>query len=576
LARLTLTDDLTGLPNIRAFRQVLATWLAAPGDHPIVLAILDIDEFKAHNDRWGHPEGDRCLARVGAWLQASTDPAHELVARMAGDEFLLLWHGMSAADARVRAEELRRGLGRLEVLPAAPQVRITASVGIAETDRALVADGDVSALFERADRALYTAKRAGRDRLAGQWRGAAAGPADGNLARFAETPADPAAGPRRFTRAEEAAFRNHSVWTGRPARRFILDCVVAFCVFVLIAQSTFLNVPADIVEANLITVLGGLLPATVLSYAANVLQSWWRWAVGVHIGCSVAMIGALLAEEVVMASNARGIIPFLFVVAVVLNLCVSQIRWGILAVLIPVLLVAITAVRLSLHHLDVHLVYELLILWLVALAAMTFSLRTEQVARRRWASSMELARLSRIDPTTQLPNRRWFDAELSAAVRSADGSVRALMLIDIDLFKRYNDEFGHLAGDDCLRRVGGVLKQLPEVAGCCAARIGGEEFGVVLTGPDRPDLVARAQAIVDDVRCLWIPAPDGRVVTVSAGLAFLTGAGVRETMVAADRALYAAKRAGRDRLVVDTEVTTTPAPWAVVGGAGGLGPAQTA
>jgi len=165
-----------------------------------------------------------------------------------------------------------------------------------------------------------------------------------------------------------------------------------------------------------------------------------------------------------------------------------------------------------------------------------------------------LQRLSQQDGLTGLYNRRFFDQRLQAEWRRMCRTARplALLLLDIDHFKAYNDALGHLAGDDALRQVGGLLQRCLQREGDVACRYGGEEFALILMDTDEAGaehVAARLQRLIAELRIPHPDSPLGRV-TVSIGLS--TSRDVpdnrAETLVAqADRALYRAKRAGRNR-----------------------------
>lgn len=167
-------DHLTGCLNRRAILEELARRLAAaraPATPPGV-AMFDLDHFKKVNDRHGHPGGDKALrafvARVGRHLRPG-----ELLGRMGGEEFLLIIPGRSPAGQAALCEEIRQALaGRPLALPGGIQ-RLTVSIGLA-----IAAGGekDIYRLLGAADRALYRAKRLGRNRLVCA-SGAAGGPA---------------------------------------------------------------------------------------------------------------------------------------------------------------------------------------------------------------------------------------------------------------------------------------------------------------------------------------------------------------------------------------------------------------
>jgi len=162
-----------------------------------------------------------------------------------------------------------------------------------------------------------------------------------------------------------------------------------------------------------------------------------------------------------------------------------------------------------------------------------------------------------LDPLTGIANRRGFDEALERRWRHAvrDNSSLLLVLIDVDLFKQYNDHYGHAAGDDCLKRIASVLHTTFAQAGELAARIGGEEFALLLPGGDVP---ARARQLLQSVRELQLPhacSSAGACVSVSAGAletAPKVHASGRALLEAADELLYQAKRSGRARCVYST------------------------
>jgi diguanylate cyclase (GGDEF)-like protein len=186
----------------------------------------------------------------------------------------------------------------------------------------------------------------------------------------------------------------------------------------------------------------------------------------------------------------------------------------------------------------------------------------EQEARRAGEALLELnqtlEKLALQDGLTGLANRRRFDIvlqdELSRATRSA--SSLALIMIDVDCFKKYNDIYGHLAGDDCLRQIGQVLKAAESRPGDLAARYGGEEFAMLLPSTDVQGALKVAEDIRRAIRALEIKHADNElgIVTASAGINALTPVYPADTVAtlisAADQALYVAKASGRDRVEI--------------------------
>jgi diguanylate cyclase (GGDEF)-like protein len=182
-----------------------------------------------------------------------------------------------------------------------------------------------------------------------------------------------------------------------------------------------------------------------------------------------------------------------------------------------------------------------------------------QIRLRRLQRALEA--LSTTDALTGLANRRRFEEVLDGEWARAErhGDALSLLMIDVDFFKLYNDLHGHLAGDDCLRRVAGALAGAVTRAADLVARYGGEEFVAVLPGTDVSGCRAQAERLRRAVHQLSIPHGDTRAaanVTISVGGATLTPnahASPTSLVEAADNALYRAKETGRDRAVVGSD-----------------------
>lgn len=171
----------------------------------------------------------------------------------------------------------------------------------------------------------------------------------------------------------------------------------------------------------------------------------------------------------------------------------------------------------------------------------------------------KLEKLATTDALTGLANRRRFDEHLATEVARAarNGEPLSLVLCDVDNFKRYNDLYGHPRGDGCLVAVARVLAGLVRRPTDLAARYGGEEFAIVLPNTNEEGASLVASRLREAVRALTMDhdGNDGRgVVTVSAGVATIIGGWTPAEVIAlADRSLYQAKAAGRDRHVLAYE-----------------------
>ncbi len=165
----------------------------------------------------------------------------------------------------------------------------------------------------------------------------------------------------------------------------------------------------------------------------------------------------------------------------------------------------------------------------------------------------QLRRHARTDALTGLDNRRGFDEELRRRLPLMRDSGRplALLLIDVDHFKRFNDTHGHQAGDRCLQDLAELLQTNIAGVDAAAARYGGEEFAVLLQGPEAYQATAFAETLRKQVAQLRVPTDDGQGagLTVSIGVARATPHEDELSLVAAaDRRLYQAKANGRDKV----------------------------
>ncbi|UVO07186.1 sensor domain-containing diguanylate cyclase [Pectobacterium polonicum] len=171
-----------------------------------------------------------------------------------------------------------------------------------------------------------------------------------------------------------------------------------------------------------------------------------------------------------------------------------------------------------------------------------------------------LQTLALFDGLTGLANRRQFDIFLQQTLLRIAGTRQcmALIMIDVDAFKKYNDHYGHVAGDECLRKIGNVLSNMPKRNEDLVARYGGEEFAIIITDTDKQGAATFAQRVLDLVRAEKIPHemtlfPE-KIVTISAGAYVFcvdnpppTAASVVDI---ADAALYRAKNGGKNRFEV--------------------------
>jgi diguanylate cyclase (GGDEF)-like protein len=183
------------------------------------------------------------------------------------------------------------------------------------------------------------------------------------------------------------------------------------------------------------------------------------------------------------------------------------------------------------------------------------ALRDHIRSRHLVRANQELNRISNLDAMTGLTNRRGLDSYLETVWAEAKrmGLSLAVLMIDVDHFKRFNDRYGHQAGDDCLRQIGEIARRQTRRGDELVARYGGEEFVMVLPGADLLDGIRVAERARRAVEALALrhEASPCQFVTVSVGAAAAPAAAASSAaaiIASADAALYEAKRRGRNRV----------------------------
>jgi diguanylate cyclase (GGDEF)-like protein len=167
-----------------------------------------------------------------------------------------------------------------------------------------------------------------------------------------------------------------------------------------------------------------------------------------------------------------------------------------------------------------------------------------------------LEKLASLDGLTEIPNRRAFDAAFDRQFNQAQRTATplSLLILDIDNFKKFNDHYGHPMGDDCLRRVAGAFIANTQRPEDMIARLGGEEFAILLPNTDSTGATMRAEhyrSVVENLKIQHAADSPLAYVTVSIGVGTLIADALDqpiELFQAADNALYQAKKQGRNRV----------------------------
>ena len=157
------TDALTGIGNRRQFDEALARLMTQSGNDPasVVIALLDIDHFKLINDTHGHAAGDAVLQQVAKKIR-NVARGSDLVARVGGEEFAIIFSGCVLADARGGLERIRKSIEQSDFTFGETTIRVTLSAGIASGE---TGEFTPSSIMSRADAALYEAKHGGRNQV---------------------------------------------------------------------------------------------------------------------------------------------------------------------------------------------------------------------------------------------------------------------------------------------------------------------------------------------------------------------------------------------------------------------------
>lgn len=169
-----------------------------------------------------------------------------------------------------------------------------------------------------------------------------------------------------------------------------------------------------------------------------------------------------------------------------------------------------------------------------------------------------LEELSMVDGLTHIPNRRYFDEEYKKKYKelTRERKTVALLMIDVDYFKRYNDHYGHGKGDECLIKIAGALKASLKRPSDMVARYGGEEFVIILQSIDQEGAKKVAESLIKAVSDLGIVHEYSSVinyVTISVGMAFKEAESTlckEDLLKIADDALYVAKESGRNKITI--------------------------
>ncbi len=518
-------DVLTGCGNRRSLEaRVAALSVEAPGG-PHCLLLVDIDHFKAVNDRLGHGAGDRALQRVAGAL-CRTVRESDLVARIGGEEFAVLLPGLDVRGAGRLAERLRAAVASSGTDPP-----LTASFGLAPLTPG---PGALDAALRDADLPLYRAKDAGRNQA---W-----GP-HGRITG-ADLPDRPVRPTRQGDRApvDLAELSREELVCGRPLRFWVTQARIAaflpgltgiVCVAYAVARDRGDGgaLIAVVALSTAAVASAGLLPWERIIRRTG-LTAFFAW--------SVLDLFAILAMAALDGGDGSPLALLVYPTALFIGTSygrrhVVTFMGGVWLALAAGAVAGGSVARATMEALA-----------LAALAATTirFADRQRDEVAREQALADRLRTTANTDALTGLLSRRGF-LERAATLHGDGPSV--VCIVDLDHFKRINDEHGHAMGDRVLISVGAALRLAVDETHGAVGRLGGEEFGVVLrfSPAAGPDALQTGERLRDAVAS----ADAAVAVFASVGVTSVkTTTSLDAALTRADEALFRAKRAGRDQV----------------------------
>ncbi len=361
---------------------------------------------------------------------------------------------------------------------------------------------------------------------------------------------------------DEAAFREDYEESARGPRLILLGMGAALIAVTPFYDRFLLHIPEAFVGISRLLQFGLQIPPILLALWCTWHPPLRRWSAPATV-LAMLLTGIGLSLQHVLGHSYDFHVPHEFVALTVAAVCMlGRLRLKVLMPWAGLLILASSATQLYGLDFSSAAFYNVISIWMLFLLAVTSAHLLESSARENWRQRRLLEMQAALDALTSLPNRRHFDRTLVQLLRQAARERKnvALMLLDVDHFKAYNDHYGHPAGDECLRQIARWLAVSMRRPQDFCARIGGEEFAAVWFDARMdaaPVLAAKLRAGITALGIEHAGAGKRRVVSASAGFIQIVSSGAEDAATAlaadmvdqADRALYEAKRAGRDRLV---------------------------
>lgn len=363
----------------------------------------------------------------------------------------------------------------------------------------------------------------------------------------------------RFEASLEGLFQDHFDAVDSGSRVMLLILGMVLIGATPLYDGRLLGAPAGFRDITHVIQLGLMVPSLMLALAVVRWASHPRLISGAVITASLVCALGLVAQRVLGAQYGFSVpntFPA-FVLAATFYLghirFFSYLPWAVLVVVIT------CVAEIYAYGANGEAIYDCIAVVMLATIGSTGGYLIERITRERWLREQLLEVHSSLDALTGLANRRQFDDMRMRLARQAarEGRSLAVLMLDIDHFKPFNDHYGHQAGDDCLRAIGQWLGRFGRRPLDLRARIGGEEFCVIwydLSADHAKDLAARLRAGVAGLNITHDHSPTADVVTASAGLVVdrpRREQDIDAIIQRADQCLYRAKEAGRDRLEIE-------------------------
>jgi diguanylate cyclase (GGDEF)-like protein len=373
----------------------------------------------------------------------------------------------------------------------------------------------------------------------------------------------------RFRYPLEQQFRDAFLERNLPRARFATAIYLGLVV--VVTTINLLGGLAPLAESVLQPIyvlrIGVACPALMLILAATYYRGLRRHYQG--IAASAVIVAGVSVMTISGLAAASGLPQFQMgdVLIVVYATLFLGLLFRVVVTVAVSLVLAFIGIGIVLGVAPQDLIFAASVLVATGLMVVLSALRVERLQRTSFVETQLLSDIAQRDGLSGLYNRRMFDTLTRRLWQQAQRDAESLqiILVDIDHFKRFNDLYGHQAGDDCIRQVAAIIARAAKRPLDFCARYGGEEFALVLYAPSGTDPAALPEQIRRDVMIQALPHADSdaaSVITVSVGSA-IAQPGTRRSLAGliqtADEALYKAKQIGRNRVLhVDSSNSDTP------------------